>query len=174
MSSLHCLFTACWNSRLLSQTQFSSVAQSCLTLCDPMNHSTPGLPVYLLTQTTWLQILSSSLPSYEILSKFLKLSRPVSSLVGGGGRGGTTIILIYAHFPCLLWGLGEKTCIPCSCSFLFFSSHPPIFLSSFSPSLPLCLPSPFLPAFLISSSFSSYSPVQLGWSRIYEGPAPRS
>ena len=26
--------------------QFSSVAQSCPTLCDPMNHSTPGLPVY--------------------------------------------------------------------------------------------------------------------------------
>ena len=27
--------------------QFSSVAQSCLTLCDPMNRSTPGLPVHL-------------------------------------------------------------------------------------------------------------------------------
>ena len=26
--------------------QFSSVTQSCLTLCDPMNHSTPGLPVH--------------------------------------------------------------------------------------------------------------------------------
>ena len=26
--------------------QFSSVAQSCQTLCDPMNHSTPGLPVH--------------------------------------------------------------------------------------------------------------------------------
>ena len=26
--------------------QFSLVAQSCLTLCDPMNCSTPGLPVY--------------------------------------------------------------------------------------------------------------------------------
>ena len=26
--------------------QFSSVAQSCLTLCDPMSHSTPGLPVH--------------------------------------------------------------------------------------------------------------------------------
>ena len=25
---------------------FSSVAQSCLTLCDPMNCSTPGLPVH--------------------------------------------------------------------------------------------------------------------------------
>ena len=26
--------------------QFSSVAQSCLPLCSPMNHSTPGLPVH--------------------------------------------------------------------------------------------------------------------------------
>ena len=29
----------------ISSVQFSSVAQSCLTLCDPMNGSTPGLPV---------------------------------------------------------------------------------------------------------------------------------
>ena len=27
-------------------TEFSSVTQSCLTLCDPMNHSMPGLPVH--------------------------------------------------------------------------------------------------------------------------------
>ena len=26
--------------------QIRSVAQSCLTLCDPMNRSTPGLPVH--------------------------------------------------------------------------------------------------------------------------------
>ena len=26
--------------------QFSSVAQSCPTLCDPMNHSTPGFPAH--------------------------------------------------------------------------------------------------------------------------------
>ena len=29
-----------------SSVQFSSVAQSSLTLCDPMNHSTPGFPVH--------------------------------------------------------------------------------------------------------------------------------
>ena len=29
-----------------SSVQFTSVAQSCLTLCDPMNRSTPGLPVH--------------------------------------------------------------------------------------------------------------------------------
>ena len=29
-----------------SSVQFSSVAQPCLTLCDPMNLSTPGLPVH--------------------------------------------------------------------------------------------------------------------------------
>ena len=32
--------------KFLNSVQFSSVAQSCPTLCDPMNHSTPGLPVY--------------------------------------------------------------------------------------------------------------------------------
>ena len=26
--------------------QFTSVAQSCPTLCDPMDHSMPGLPVH--------------------------------------------------------------------------------------------------------------------------------
>ena len=30
----------------VSSVQFSSVTQSCPTLCDPMNRSTPGLPVY--------------------------------------------------------------------------------------------------------------------------------
>ena len=40
-----------WNSLILSYTrnlslQFSSVAQSCPTLCNPMNCSTPGLPVH--------------------------------------------------------------------------------------------------------------------------------
>ena len=30
----------------ISSVQFSSVTQSCLTLCDPMNHSMPGVPVH--------------------------------------------------------------------------------------------------------------------------------
>ena len=30
----------------MSSVQFSSVTQSCPTLCDPMNRSTPGLPVH--------------------------------------------------------------------------------------------------------------------------------
>ena len=32
----------------VAQTQFSSVTQSCPTLCDPMNCSMPGLPVHHL------------------------------------------------------------------------------------------------------------------------------
>ena len=31
---------------MFSLVQFTSVAQSCLTLCDPMNRSTPGLPIH--------------------------------------------------------------------------------------------------------------------------------
>ena len=52
--------------------QFSSVAQSCLTLCDHMNHSTPGLPVHhqLLefTQTQVLRIGDAIQPSHPLSS----------------------------------------------------------------------------------------------------------
>ena len=40
------LETAWVGCRALSSVQFSSVAQSCPTFCDPMNCSTPGLPVH--------------------------------------------------------------------------------------------------------------------------------
>ena len=36
----------CLTAHQFNSVQFSSVAQSCPTLCDPMNHSMPGLPVY--------------------------------------------------------------------------------------------------------------------------------
>ena len=37
--------------------QFSSVPQSCPTLCDPMNHSMPGLPVhYQLPESTQIHV----------------------------------------------------------------------------------------------------------------------
>ena len=36
----------CWLPAISYKYQFSSVAQSCLTPCDPMNHSTPGLPAH--------------------------------------------------------------------------------------------------------------------------------
>ena len=35
-----------WHNYSFSSVHFSSVSQSCLTLCDPMNRSTPGLPVH--------------------------------------------------------------------------------------------------------------------------------
>ena len=52
--------------------QFSSVAQSCPTLCNPMNHSTPGLPVHhqLLefTQTHVHQVSDAIQPSHPLSS----------------------------------------------------------------------------------------------------------
>ena len=41
-----CSLTSFGIDELTISLHFSSVAQSCLTLCDPMNHSTPGLPVH--------------------------------------------------------------------------------------------------------------------------------
>ena len=52
--------------------QFNSVAQSCTTLCNPMNHSTPGFPVHhqLLESTqTHVHRLGDALqPSYSLPS----------------------------------------------------------------------------------------------------------
>ena len=52
--------------------QFSSVAQSCPTLCDAMNRSMPGLPVHhqLLefTQTEGHQVSDAIQPSHLLLS----------------------------------------------------------------------------------------------------------
>ena len=43
--------------KLFSSVQFSSVAQSCPTLCNPMNCSTPGLPVhYQLPEFTQIHV----------------------------------------------------------------------------------------------------------------------
>src|SRR5574341_1499941 len=51
-----------------SSVQFSSVAQSCPTLCDPMNRSTPGLPVHhQLPEFTRLTSIESVMPSSHLI-----------------------------------------------------------------------------------------------------------
>ena len=52
--------------------QFSSVAQSCPTLCDPMNHITPGLPVYR-------QLLEFTQTQVHRASDAIQSSHPMSS-----------------------------------------------------------------------------------------------
>ena len=60
--------------------QFSSVAQSCPTLCDPMNHSTPGLPVHhqLLefTQTHVHRVGDDIQPSHPLVWALIPLWGP--------------------------------------------------------------------------------------------------
>ena len=45
--------------------QFSSVAQSCLTLCDPMSRSMPGLPVH--HKLPKLMSIESVMPSNHLI-----------------------------------------------------------------------------------------------------------
>ena len=52
--------------------QFSSVAQPCLTLCNPMNHSTPGLPVHH-------QLLEFPQTHVHRVSDAIQPSHPLSS-----------------------------------------------------------------------------------------------
>ena len=52
--------------------QFSSTTQSCLTLCNPMNHSTPGLPVHH-------QLSESTQTHVHQLGDVIQPSHPLSS-----------------------------------------------------------------------------------------------
>ena len=72
----------------LSQS-VSSVTQSCLTLCDPMNRSTPGLPILESTQTHVHWVSDAIQPSHPLsfpfppafnLSQYQGLFKWVSSL----------------------------------------------------------------------------------------------
>ena len=48
--------------------QFSSVTQLCLTLCNPMNHSMPGLPVHhQIPQLTQTYVHQSVVPSKHLI-----------------------------------------------------------------------------------------------------------
>ena len=55
-----------------ASVQFSSVAQSCPAVCDPMNHSTPGLPVHHhlpeFTQTHVHRVSDDIQPSHPLSS----------------------------------------------------------------------------------------------------------
>ena len=75
--------------------QFSSVAQSCLTLCYPMNRSIPGLPVHHqlypnpspLSQSCHPTISSSVIPFSSCPQSFpASGSFPMSQLFSSGGQ----------------------------------------------------------------------------------------
>ena len=63
----------------IRKNQFSSVAQSCPTLRNPMNHSTPGLPIHhQLPSSLKLMSIESVMPSsHLILCRPLHLLPPV-------------------------------------------------------------------------------------------------
>ena len=75
---LSCSEITCWFVTL--SVQFSSVAQSCRTLCDPMNGSTPGLPVHHLlpefTQTHIHRVCDAIQPSHPLSSPSPPASNP--------------------------------------------------------------------------------------------------
>ena len=62
------------NPGLCTPVQFSSVTQSCLTLCNPMDCSTPGFPVHHqlleLTQTHVHWVSDAMQPSYSPVAPF--------------------------------------------------------------------------------------------------------
>ena len=97
--ALQCCVSFCCIEEYISY-QFSSVAQSCPTPCNPMNHSTPGLPVHHqlpeFTQTHVHQVGDAIKPSHRLsspsppalnLSQHQGLFQWVNSAWGGQSTG---------------------------------------------------------------------------------------
>ena len=67
-----CILSPCLFNLYAGSLQFSSVAQSCPTLCDPMNRSTPGLRVHHhlpeFTQTQVHRVRDAIQPSHPLSS----------------------------------------------------------------------------------------------------------
>ena len=63
---LWCL--SCHDCHQNGSVQLSSVTQSCPTLCDPMNHSTSGLPFHhQLWESTQTHVIKSVMPSSHLI-----------------------------------------------------------------------------------------------------------
>ena len=87
--------------------QFSSVAQSCPTLCDPMNHSMPGLPVHHqlpeFTQTQVHRVGDSIQPSHPLSSVSYHFA---FSYCSWGSQGKNTEVVYHSL---LLWTTSGPT-----------------------------------------------------------------
>ena len=72
LSAEHRGYSGQWKYAIWCPNVFSSVAQSCPTLCDPMNRSTPGLPVHHhileFTQTHIHRVRDAIQPSHPLSS----------------------------------------------------------------------------------------------------------
>ena len=63
---VRCMERVTWK-LTFSSVQFSSVTQSCPTLCDPMNCSTPGLPVHHQLPEFKLMSIEAVMPSSHLI-----------------------------------------------------------------------------------------------------------
>ena len=96
------------NSIFFAHSQFSSVTQSCPTLCDSMNRNTPGLPVHHqlpeFTKTHVHRVSDAIQPSHPVIpfsscpqSLPASESFPMSQLFAWGGQ--STGVSALASFP---------------------------------------------------------------------------
>src|SRR5574337_792632 len=112
----------------MKANQIRSVTQSCPTLCDPMNHSTPGIPVHQhlpeFTQTHVHRVrchpaISSSVVPFSSCPQSLPASEsfPMSQLFASGGQitGGSALATSFQRNPradLLQNGLVGSSCSP--------------------------------------------------------------
>jgi len=102
--------------------QIRSVAQSCPTLCDPMNHSTPGLPVHHqlpeFTQTHVHRVSDAIQPSHPLSSPIFSNESTLCMRWPKYWSFSFSIIL-----PKKSQGWSPSEWTGCGCQLAYFPSH---------------------------------------------------
>ena len=151
-------------------SQFSSVAQSCLTLCDPMDCNTPGFPAHHqlleLAQTHVHQVGNAIQPSHPLSSP----SPPALNLFIPILHGNIYLIRAFSHsvVSFVTSGTSERQA---SLSITNFQSLLKLIsIKSVMPSNHLipCYPLLFLPSIFPSiRAFSSESVLRIRWPKYW-------
>ena len=120
---IHFVMMSCHRNDLLYffTVQFSSVAQSCVTLCDPMNCSTPGLPLHHqlpeFTQTHVHRVSDAIQPSHPLSSPSPPAPNPSQHqglFQAVNSSPEVAKVLEFCHFYCLLWFSCLSLQAPCT------------------------------------------------------------
>ena len=106
--------------------QFSSVTQSCPTLCDPMNHSMPGLPVhhqFLEFTQTYVYWVGDAIQPSHLLSPLLLLPSIFPSI-----RVFSNESALHIKWP-KYWSFSFNIIFPMNCILLISNQFSPLFFS---------------------------------------------
>jgi len=116
---MYIIYTGYWH---YLTVQFSSVAQLCLTLCNSMDCSTPGLPVHHQSRSWWFNS-SGHIIDFEIYPKRVRHNRATETQNNYTSKFSSGFPGTFSHVWEVFWPTAWQIKLDCHC-FYFVTRWP--------------------------------------------------